>query len=118
MKKSKIPDPMERRHWIERELGSAEALAIAEAYLAEDRAPEALAFLAKAGASEQLAAVAAQAVERGDAFLLREVARVTRDEPSPAQWQALAEAAEAAGRLLYAGTARRQAARGDDPSRN
>jgi sulfite reductase beta subunit-like hemoprotein len=110
----KIPDPMSRRYLIEREIAASEALAIAEAYLADERASEAIVFLAKAGASERLAGLATQAIEQGDAFLLREVARATGREPSAAQWLALADAAERAGRLLYAVTARRQATRGDD----
>lgn len=118
MSTSKIPDPMSRRYLIERDLEAAEALAIAEAYLAEGRAPEAIVFLAKAGAGDRLAALGEQAIEQGDAFLLREVARATGREPSAQQWLSLSEAAESSGHLLYAITARRQATRGDEPGQD
>ena len=50
MARGKIPDPLTRRHWIQKEMDPAQALATAEAYLAEGRRMDALAFLAKAGA--------------------------------------------------------------------
>ena len=74
MAKAKIPDPLERRHLVEKELPPAQALAIAEAYLAEDRCIEAVDFLRIAGAGEQLAELRERAIADGDAFLLRAVA--------------------------------------------
>ena len=50
MAKKKLPDPLRRRHLVEQELESSRALQIAEAYLEEDRAMEAVAFLLKAEA--------------------------------------------------------------------
>lgn len=111
MAKVRLPDPLKRRHEVERNLDPARALALAEAYLAADRAVEAVAFLKKAGAQERLQALAEAAVEAGDAFLLREVSVALGSDPDARTWEALAARAEAAGKLMYAEEARRQAAR-------
>jgi hypothetical protein len=111
MAKKKLPDPLRRRHMVEGELDPARALQIGEAYLEEGRAIEAVAFLAKAEAREQLAALREQAVKDGDAFLLRELSAVLMEEIDAATWQALAEAARSAGKDRYAAEASRQAAR-------
>jgi hypothetical protein len=113
MARSKIPDPLSRRHLIERELAPAQALAIAEAYLEQGRSVEALDFLRKAGARERLEALRREAVQVGDAFLLRAAAAQLGGEPEREEWRALAEAAEAAGRSAYAAEARRHAEVGD-----
>jgi hypothetical protein len=109
--KSSIPDPLERRHLIERKLEPARALAIAEAYLAEERAQEAVAFLARAQATDRLQELWGLALSHGDPFLLREVAAALGREPDGASWGRLAEAAAAAGKDRYAAEARRQEAR-------
>ena len=114
MARPKIPGPLERRHIVERKLGTAQALRYAEAYLAEGRRMEAIDFLRLAGASEQLQALRQEAVESGDVFLLRSVAAATGAEPERAEWLAVAEAAAAAGKDRYAVEARRQADRGED----
>jgi hypothetical protein len=114
MAKSKIPDPLSRRHLIERELSAAHALRIAEAYLEQGRSVEAIAFLCKAEASEQLASLRTQAVESGDAFLLRVLGDATGEAPARDEWQILAERAAAAGKERYAAEAIRQAERGED----
>lgn len=114
MAKSKIPDPLARRHLVERNLSEAQALAIAEAYLAEQRWEEAVTFLGKAGAEDRLDSLAEEAVEAGDVFLLSEISRVRKREPEPQTWQRLAESARRAGRELYAETAERLAHRSDD----
>jgi hypothetical protein len=106
-----LPDPLKRRHLLEDELDPARALAIAEAYLAQERATEAVAFLAKAGARDRLAALRDQAVAQGDVFLLRSASAALGEEPSLEIWTRLAEAAEAAGKERYAHEARRQAQR-------
>lgn len=111
MARRKLPKPLERRHLIERELPAAQALRIAEAYLEEGRRVEAIDFLAKAGARERLAELRAEAVGEGDVFLLRSAANALGEEPAAAEWRALAEAAEAAGKQRYAVEARRQAER-------
>jgi hypothetical protein len=105
----KIPNPMERRHLIERELEPSRSLAIADAYLADGRAPEAIAFLTKAGAQDRLESLAGEAVSEGDAFLLAQLALVLERPPSADRWTRLAEHAEAVGKLLYAEMARRHA---------
>ncbi len=114
MARSRIPDPLTRRHLIERELAPAQALAIAEAYLAQGRSVEALEFLRKAGAEDRLQALRRQAVEEGDAFLLRAVAAQLGVEPEGREWRALALAAEAAGKPVYAAQARRHAEVGEE----
>ena len=114
MAKGKIPNPLERRHLVERELPPAQALAIAEAYLAENRSDEAADFLALAGAAERLAELRSEAVSSGDTFLLRTVAQLMEAPPGRAEWRRLAESAETAGKLRYAEEARRQAERGEE----
>jgi hypothetical protein len=111
--RSRIPSPLDRRHLLERQLDSGRALAVAEDYLAEGRAVEAIAFLAKAGASERLEALAQEAVEAGDFFLLRAVCAAVGRDASGDEWRRLGERAEAAGKLRYAQLARRQTDQAD-----
>jgi len=111
---SRIPNPLERRHLVERELPPAQALRIAEAYLEEGRSVEALEFLRKAGAPERLGELRREAIEAGDAFLLRGVTAAGGAAPTREEWLALADAATAAGKLRYADEARRQAQRGEE----
>jgi len=106
-----IPDPLKRRHLVEDELGPAWALALAEAYLAEGRTTESVAFLEKAEARERMAGLRDRAVEAGDLFLLRALAAALGEDVPAETWVRLAEAAEAAGKTLYAQEARRQAQR-------
>ena len=114
MARGKIPNPLERRHLVERDLPEAQALAVAEAYLAEERSAEAVDFLRLAGAEERLAELRADAVSSGDAFLLRAVAQAMQAPPGREEWSRLAETAAAAGKQRYADEARRQAERGDE----
>jgi hypothetical protein len=114
MAKKKLPDPLRRRHLVEGEMDPARALQIGEAYLEEGRAIEAVAFLGKAEAREQLAELGEQAVREGDAFLLREISVALEEEFDAASWQALAEAARAVGKDRYAAEASGQAARLED----
>jgi hypothetical protein len=109
--KHSIPDPLTRRLLIERELDASRALALAEAYIAEERWLEAIAFLRKAGAEDRLETLTQEAVRAGDAFLLRELSQALGREPDAQTWLALAEAAATAGRDRYAVEARRQAER-------
>jgi hypothetical protein len=112
--KVKIPDPLERRHLVEKQLPPAQARAIADAYLAEDRCVEAIDFLKIAAAGAQLNELRERAIREGDAFLLRAVARAQEQPPTREDWQKLEAAASASGRERYALTARRQVERGDD----
>ena len=114
MAKAKIPDPLERRHLVEKELPAEQARAIADAYLAEDRSLEAIDFLKIAGAGEGLAELRKRAIADGDAFLLRAVANAQGLPPTRDDWQELAAAATANGHERYALEARRQLERGDD----
>jgi hypothetical protein len=108
MAKSTVPGAIERRHLIEKEIGEAQALKIAESYLDEDRIEESLIFLEKAGANDRLAELRANAVTAGDAFLLRSIAASMGETPSRSEWSAVEAAAAAAGRDLYVATAHRQ----------
>ena len=110
-KPSPIPDPLARRHELEKPLDPAKARAIGEAYLAEKRELEAVAFFKKAGANEALEKLCASAVERGDAFLLREASAALGREADRASWERLGSAAAMQGREKYATEASRQVAR-------
>jgi hypothetical protein len=110
-KKTKMPGPIERRHLVERELSADQALGYAEAYLEAGRDNDAIAFLVKADAQEQLAAVQHRAIESGDLFLFRAAATALGVAPESAQWRELARAAAAAGKERYAEEAERQADR-------
>ena len=114
MARPKLPDPLSRRHLVERELPAPQALEIAETYLAEGRRVEAIDFLRKAGAGERLAALRAEAIGDGDAFLLRRIAESMAVAPTREEWSALAEAAERAGKERYAAEARRQTERREE----
>jgi hypothetical protein len=110
-KKSALPDPLARRHELEKPLGAAEARAVGEAYLAQNRELEAIAFLKKANANDALEQLCRAAIERGDAFLLREANAALGREPDLASWQRLEGAAAMQGRDKYAAEAKRQVER-------
>ena len=114
MGKSKLPGSIERRHLIERELSPAQALRYAEAYLEEGFDQDAIEFLVKAEAGDQLEAMRRRSIESGDTFLLRMVAAATDVASDREEWTRLAEAAAAAGKERYAAEARRLATRGED----
>lgn len=113
MAKAIIPDPLTRRLLVEKELDAMEAAKIAEAYLEAGRKLEAIDFLAKANDSEGLRSIADDAIAQGDPFLLQSVMQLIGDDPDRETWQRCADAAEAAGKLRYAATARRNAARSE-----
>jgi len=112
MAKSRIPNALNRRLLIEKDLSDAQALQVGEAYLEEGRVIEAIDFLAKASARDRLAELRSEAVASGDVFLLRFVARAMREDPTHAEWSRIAETARAGGRDLQAADARRQVERG------
>jgi len=114
MARGKLPDPLARRHLVERALPPAQALRTAEAYLEQQRAVEAVEFLVKAGAEERLAELRREALSSGDLFLFRTVARRIGGPPRRDEWLALAEAAETAGKQRYAVDARRLAEREEE----
>ncbi len=111
MSRRLLPDPLERRHLLERPLEPARAAAIASAYLDEERVAEAVAFLRCAGDRERLEALRRHAVEQGDLFLLREIAAALEAPPRAEEWAALAESANRLGKERYAAQAARQAER-------
>ncbi len=114
MAKSRIPNPLERRHLVERELSPEQATALADVYLADGRTEEAVAFLAKAGAEDRLRALWGEAAEVGNVFLLKQIAPLLASEPTHEEWQRVADAARANGKDFYAEAAQRLANRGDD----
>ena len=114
MAKKEIPNPLERRHLVERELSPEQAAALADAYLADGRTEEAVAFLAKAGAEDRLQALWAEAAEAGSVFLLKQIAPLLASEPTSDEWQRVADAARANGKDFYAEAAQRLANRSDD----
>ena len=114
MAKSKLPGPLERRHLIESEHTPAQALRYAQAYLEEGRDCDAVDFLVRAQADEELKALRGRAVEVGDTFLLRTILRATGTSASREEWASLAEAAEQAGKQRFAQDARAMAERGED----
>lgn len=109
---TQIPDPLKRRHLIEGEIDPAKALALAEAYLEEGRDQEAVAFLARAGATERLETLFETAVLAGDAFLVRQAAEGLDREVPAATWSRVETRARELGKDRYAAEAKRQAARG------
>jgi len=113
MARPEIPNPMERRHLLERNLDREQALAIAEAYLEKGRRVEAVGFLAKAREFDRLRALQGEAEAEGDAFTVRMISSALGEEPSAESWNRVADAAEASGKLRYAKTARRQLERGE-----
>jgi hypothetical protein len=114
MAKGRIPNPLDRRHLVERDLAAVQALRIAEAYLEEGRKVEALDFLVKADAEDEIRALRSGAISGGDAFLLRQVAFLTGVPAEREEWRELALAAHSAGKELYAVEATRQTERGED----
>lgn len=109
MAKQTIPDPLKRRHLIEEDVGAKRALAIAEAYLADDRPSEAIIFLEQAEASDRLAELREQAITAGDVFLLKASSAALGAVIDAETWVRVAKAAEGAGKALYAHEAHRQA---------
>jgi hypothetical protein len=112
--KTQIPDPMQRRHQIEKEMDAGSSLAIAEGYMAEGRASEAIVFFVKAEAEDRLSQISEDAVNEGDAFLLKQIADASGREPGAEVWLRLSEAAVRAGKELYAEMARRHARSSED----
>jgi hypothetical protein len=116
MAKAAIPNPLERRHLIERDAAPEQSRKLADLYLAEGRDWEAIAFLAKAGDREGLAALREAAMVAGDTFLVREVTRVLRDEVSAQAWHRVAQAATENGKDRFAAQAIRLAERAESRS--
>lgn len=111
---TRIPDPLKRRHLVEGETDAAKALALAEAYLEEGRQQESIVFFSRAGATEQLERLLEEAVEAGDAFLVRQVAEALERTLSAVTWARVEAQARKLGKDRYATEANRQAGRGDD----
>ncbi|MCP4036731.1 MAG: hypothetical protein GY944_22635 [bacterium] len=113
MARPTIPNPLERRHLIEKEMDPKAAAKIARAYLDAGRTSEALDFLAKADDVDTLEQLAKQAAADGDPFQLQWIARLLGTELDRDTWIRCADAAEASGKARYAATARRNATRSE-----
>ncbi len=109
MARSPIPDALARRYLLERKLPAAQALKIAEAYLEQGRALEAVDFFRAAEAVDRLEALCAAALREGDAFLLRAACGAIGREPRRDEWLQLAEAARGLSKQRYVAEAERQA---------
>ena len=109
MAKIKLPDPLARRHLLEGDLDKDKARAYGEAYVAAGRSVEAIDFLEIGEAREALTALQDDALEQGDAFLMRAASGALGVDPGPDVWTRLAEKADSLGREQDAETARRQA---------
>lgn len=109
MAKTKHPDPLSRRHLLEREIEPSKASAIAKAYLDEGREIEAIDFFAKAEDRDALMKIQEVAVERGDVFLMKAASEGLGEEASTARWEELARRAGELGRNRDAESALRLA---------
>jgi hypothetical protein len=116
MAKTAIPNPLVRRHLIERDAAPEPSLKIADAYLADGRVWEAIVFLQKAGARDRMTALRGEAIAAGDYFLVRELTRALGDELPAEGWRATSQAAAAAGKDRYAASAHRLAERAEGRS--
>ena len=114
MAKSKLPNAIERRHLIDRDLKPAQSLRYAEAYLEEGRDQDAIDFLVKAEATDQLEAMRKRAIDSGDVFLFRSVSTAMGVTSERDEWRSLSKAARAAGRERYADEAMGMAERSED----
>ena len=109
MAKTKLPDALARRHLLEGTLDAKKARAFADAYLEQEREIEAIDFLARAEATDELARLQKAALERGDVFLMKAASAALGDEPNAQAWRDLASAAQAQGRPRDADAAARLA---------
>lgn len=110
MARTKLPDPLSRRHLLEGEVDPRKAAEWAALYLEEGREVEAIEFLARAQDREALVELQAKAVARGDVFLMKAASAGLGEEPTGDRWNELAQAARARGRHRDAESALRLAA--------
>jgi hypothetical protein len=115
----KKPNCIEKRSFLYGSKTSVEErIRLGEEFLAEGAFADALNFFAAAEYREGLERVRDHAVEEGDAFLLRQVARARGlVEVTPDRWARAAAQAERAGKLRFAAIAYREAGREDEATR-
>ncbi|MHC4915336.1 MAG: hypothetical protein ACYTGB_07570 [Planctomycetota bacterium] len=102
-----IPDPLKRREVLYGETPPEVLVEHGKAYEEEGKIDEALQFYTYAKDAEGLRRVKVKAIEMGDAFLLKAVARELPDDVGEADWQSLITNAEKLGKELYAEQARK-----------
>ena len=102
-----LPDPLKRRDILFGVDTPKEVLVeYARAYEEADKLDEALQFYAEAADRPGLERVRAKAIETGDAFILKAVARAMPELVAEGDWKSLIARAEALGKELYAEQAR------------
>ncbi len=102
-----LPDPLRRRDILfGADTPKEVLLEHARAYEEADKLDEALQFYAEAADRPGLERVRAKAIEAGDAFILKAVARAMPELVAEADWKSLIARADALGKELYAEQAR------------
>ena len=102
-----IPDPLRRRDILYGADTPKEVLVEhARAYEEADKLDEALQFYAQAADRQGLERVKTKALEAGDAFVLKAVARAMPELVGEDDWKSLIARAEALGKELFAEQAR------------
>ncbi len=98
----RIPDPLKRREVLYGESPAESLVEHGKAYEEEGKIDEALQFYTYAKDAEGLRRVKRKAIETGNAFLLKAVARELPDEVGEDDWKMLITSAEKLGMELYA----------------
>jgi hypothetical protein len=102
-----LPDPLNRREILYGpDTGTEKLVEYARAYEEAGKVDEALQFYTQAGDRDGLARVKNRAIDSGDAFLLKAVARALPDLVDEGDWKSLIASAEKLGKQLYAEQAR------------
>jgi len=110
MGKGKLPDPLKRREILYGRDTPREALIqYGDLYRNEGRLNDAVEFYGMAGYREGLMELKEVAVQRGDFFLLQQVAGFLDDEIPPEVWRDLGRRALQEGKLSFAQKAFAQA---------
>ncbi len=104
---AELPDPLHRRDILFGINTPKEVLVEhGRAYEEAGKLDEALQFYTEAADREGLERVKTKAIETGDAFVLKGVARTMPELVGEGDWKRLIARAEALGKELYAGQAR------------
>lgn len=102
-----LPDPLKRRDILfGADTPKEVLLEYARTYEEADKLDEALQFYAEAVDRPGLERVKTKAIEAGDAFILKAVARAIPELVAEADWKSLISRAESLGKELYAEQAR------------
>jgi hypothetical protein len=103
----KLPDPLKRREILYGVTTPPEALVeYGMAYEEAGRMDDALQFFEQAKDAKGLGRVKEHALEAGDAFMLKRIAKAMPDLVAPADWERMAKHADELGKVLFAEQAR------------